>query len=99
MVISIANQKGGVGKTTTATNLAAAITGHYGLRTLVFDLDPQADATAAGLVIGRAPDGTLTHYGIVGWLAVAFTLLCIWLVHRIRIVGDRPAVGAPGASG
>jgi predicted MFS family arabinose efflux permease len=47
-------------------------------------------ATLAGLVIGRAPDGTLTHYGTVGWLAVGFTLLCVWLVHRIRIVGDGP---------
>jgi chromosome partitioning protein len=45
-VIAVSTQKGGVGKTTTATNLAAAMTGHYGLRTLVFDLDPQADATA-----------------------------------------------------
>lgn len=42
----------------------------------------------AGLIIGRAPDGTLTHYGIVGWIAVGCTLLCIGLVRRIRIVGD-----------
>ena len=45
-VIAVSTQKGGVGKTTTATNLAAALTAHHGLRTLVFDLDPQADATS-----------------------------------------------------
>jgi predicted MFS family arabinose efflux permease len=45
-------------------------------------------AMVAGLIVGRAPDGTLTHYGAVGWLAAACTLLAIWLAHRIRIVGD-----------
>ncbi|NCF67789.1 MAG: AAA family ATPase [Chloroflexi bacterium] len=42
---AVANQKGGVGKTTSVINLAAVI-GTYGLRTLVVDLDPQANATS-----------------------------------------------------
>jgi predicted MFS family arabinose efflux permease len=45
-------------------------------------------AYVAGLIIGRADDGTLTRYGWVGWLAALFTLLAIVLAWRIHVIPD-----------
>lgn len=59
-IIAVANQKGGVGKTTTAVNLAAAI-GKTGKKVLMVDIDPQGNATS-GLGINKREHEYSTYH-------------------------------------
>ena len=62
--VAIVNQKGGVGKTTTAVNLAEII-GYYGYKVLLVDVDPQGNATS-GLGINKRDVKESTYDMIVG---------------------------------
>ena len=61
-VFAVANQKGGVGKTSVAVNLSATLA-HYGQRVLLIDLDPQGNATTGSGIDKNAVEKTI--YGVL----------------------------------
>ena len=70
-IVAVANQKGGVGKTTTAVNLAAALA-ERGRHVLLIDLDPQANATAS---LGLKVDGQGIYEVLTGQCSLAAVLV------------------------
>ena len=95
-VLAIVNQKGGVGKTTTAINLGAALA-LQGVSTLLIDCDPQANTTG-GLGLGRQSEGSsprITAYDVLMHQATAAEAVTGTEVAGLSLIpGTKNMIGA-----
>ena len=91
-VIAVANQKGGVGKTTTAINLAASLAAAE-VNTLLVDCDPQSNATS-GLGFAKNPDRISSYHMIMGAASAEEALQTTELEQLWLIPAHKNLVGA-----
>ncbi|MEZ5356425.1 MAG: ParA family protein [Bryobacteraceae bacterium] len=91
-IIAIANQKGGVGKTTTAINLAASLAAND-VKVLVVDADPQGNSTT-GLGITKATLERTLYHVLSGELSAQETIVPTTMEGLDLLPGDKNLVGA-----